>query len=139
MKTQATVGLKALSVINSISFLILFMGCKTIGNIENGKSESSDSCYKLLRHKTRTKEGKVIAFRYFDYEKNNRRIPFSFAIINGIAVEDSIVRISSDTQEVDIIISETLKETIKIDDLKITKGDSIIVKLFLRDSNTKFD
>lgn len=120
-----------------ILVLMLFCGCKAIV-IE--KSEFvNENGYNILKNKTSDGMGCYLLFKYFDFEKNSERIPFSFVIVNDLIVKDSIIQLLPESRGFDIKISVHSKETVLINDLKLLKGDSIVINAYLRDSYTSFE
>ena len=141
MKRQGTVKPKVRNASKVLLFVatILF-GCKA-SKVDGNNFQGCKDCYDVKRFAKKDKDAyeSTILFNYYDFHKKNQIIPFrfvGFVIIDDFVFRDSIVEIHPRDGQVDVLISTHLKETILIKDLKVSKGDSIVIDAYLKDSET---
>ena len=128
---------------NAIKFLIgiallalTIYGCKVNTYSANSPSNpDTNSTFEVQRLETRSGDGKICKIELYDYDDKSKRFPFSFAIVNGISIRDSVFRVATETKTVDIKIYQVLHDPIFIDNLVISTGDSLVVRAFLKESN----
>ena len=127
------------SIIAWILLSFLLQGYSIRKSIQAKKTQTSESTYEIERFKTWDGNGQILNIQLFDFKDKTKRYPFRFAFVNGIAIKDSLVMVAADTETVSIELSQILKHSVKVQGLQLTKGDSLVVKAYLKDSNTIFD
>ena len=142
MKQQIQAGQEVRSALNKTVILaviyLIIVGCATKKQVKIPKNNDR-STYVIEEFNTSSGEGKILNLQLYDFDNKRSRYPFRFASVNGIVTKDSIVLVSTETENVELKFSQILKHTLIIDKLSIMKGDSIVIRAYLKDSNTKFD
>jgi hypothetical protein len=129
---------KAPSVTSSIlffSFISIYLSCSTYDNIS--KIDNNDE-YEVIQSKSKM-VGSYIAMNFYDFENKNIRIPAAVDI-NGVILQSSKssnlnLQVSSKKQKFNIKILFIGKKNVEIRNLIINKRDSLIVNVYLKDSD----
>ena len=123
---------------NSLTFFLLipliFFSCKTME-----VQEDMMGSYEIEKLRTESGSGMKIHLKYYELEKPQRTIPFSFAVVNNLFVYDSIFPIYKETNTLNIETSVLERHNMSLKDIKIKSGDSLIIKIYMKERNTVYN
>lgn len=115
-------------------FAIAISGCGVKSGLPTSDNSYESSAYTIERLKTRSGEGKICKIELYSHKDTAKRYPFTFAIVNGISIKDSVFSVATETKSVDIKIYQVLHTPVSINNLNIAMGDSLVVKAYLKES-----
>ena len=107
--------------------IFLFISCSA-SKVNNKKL---NSWYEIKKIKSKNNETKIILNSY-DYENKEERIAATI-VINNVLLNSETIRVWPGKHSLEVICYSKLP--IKINNLRVEKGDSIVINAYLKDSN----
>lgn len=103
-----------------------------------GVKEDVMGRYEIEKLRTESGSGMKIHLKYFELEKPQRTIPFSFAIVNNLFVYDSIFPVYEETNSLSIETSVLERHSMHLKNIKVKSRDSLIIKIYMKERNTLY-
>ncbi len=137
---QVPKALNVIRIIIPINLLIFIVfSCSSLPKSVNDEAEK----YEIIRLKS--KEGNTqLVFDSYDFRERNEKIPAS-ALVNGVVFDSKFVEpipsiyVDVFPKEYNLKFFFIGKQSVSINKLKITTGDSVIIKTYLKDDMTPID